>query len=175
MKVLVTGHKGYIGSVLVPMLRAADVSVVGLDSELFADCTFGDVPPDAPALRIDVRDVEGSDLRGFDAVIHLAALSNDPLGDINPDCTYAINHRASVRLAELAKQAGVSRFLFASSCSLYGVAGDEMLREDAAFNPVTPYGESKVRAERDLSRLADDEVSPTVFPNATPERLSPPP
>src|SRR2546422_1944586 len=163
MKVLVTGHKGYVGSVLVPMLRAADLDVVGLDSELFAECTFGDAPCDGPGLRWDVRDVRGSDLRGFDAVIHLAALSNDPLGDLNPECTYAINHRASVRLAELAKAAGVSRFLFASSCSLYGVAGEGMLREDAAFNPVTPYGESKVRAERDLSQLADDDFSPTFL------------
>jgi nucleoside-diphosphate-sugar epimerase len=173
MKVLVTGHKGYVGSVLVPMLRAADLDVVGLDSELFADCTFGDAPRDGPGLRMDVRDVRGSDLRGFDAVIHLAALSNDPLGDINPECTYAINHRATVRLAELAKAAGVSRFLFASSCSLYGVGGREMLREDAAFNPITPYGESKVRAEQDLSRLADENFSPSFLRNATAYGVSP--
>jgi nucleoside-diphosphate-sugar epimerase len=173
MKVLVTGHKGYVGSVLVPMLRDADLDVVGLDSELFAECTFGDAPRDGPGLRMDVRDVRGSDLRGFDAVIHLAALSNDPLGDIYPECTYAINHRATVRLAELAKPAGVSRFLFASSCSLYGVAGREMLREDAAFNPITPYGESKVRAEQDLAKLADENFSPSFLRNATAYGVSP--
>src|SRR5437870_3730418 len=144
MKVLVTGHKGYIGSVLVPMLQTAELDVVGLDSALFGDCTFGDVPPDGPALTIDVRDVGESELSGFDAVIHLAALSNDPLGDVNPACTYAINHRASVRLAQLAKVAGVSRFLFASSCSLYGVAGEAMLRDDSGFNPVPPYDVSNV-------------------------------
>src|SRR3989442_28675 len=173
MKVLVTGHKGYVGSVLVPMLRTADLDVVGLDSELFAECTFGDAPCDGPGLRMDVRDVRSSDLRGFDPVIHLAALSNDPLGDVNPACTYAINHRASVCLAELAKDAGVSRFLFASSCSLYGVAGQEMLREDAALNPITPYGESKVRAEQDLSTLADENFSPTFLRNATAYGVSP--
>jgi nucleoside-diphosphate-sugar epimerase len=173
MRVLVTGHRGYIGSVLVPLLQAADVDVVGLDSGLFAECTFGDRPAEVPALNGDVRDIRKSDLAGFDAVIHLAALSNDPLGDIDPACTYAINHRASVRLAELAKEAGVSRFLFASSCSLYGVAGGERLKEDAQFNPVTPYGESKVRAERDLSRLADDDFSPTFLRNATAYGVSP--
>jgi nucleoside-diphosphate-sugar epimerase len=173
MKVLVTGDKGYVGSVLVPMLRAAALDVVGLDSALFAECTFGDAPRDGPGLRMDVRDVTGSHLRGFDAVIHLAALSNDPLGDLNPECTYAVNHCASVRLAELAKAAGVSRFLFASSCSLYGVAGREMLREDAAFNPLTPYGESKIRAEQDLSKIADENFSPTFLRNATAYGVSP--
>src|SRR3989441_5931512 len=173
MKVLVTGHKGYIGSVLVPMLQTAELDVVGLDSALFGDCTFGDVPPDGPALTIDVRDVGESELSGFDAVIHLAALSNDPLGDVNPACTYAINHRASVRLAELAKCAGVPRFLFASSCSLYGVAGQELLREDAPFHPITPYGESKVRAEQDISKLADDDFSPPFLRNATAYGVSP--
>src|SRR2546428_7156885 len=139
MKVLVTGHKGYIGSVLVPMLQTAELDVVGLDSALFGDCPFGDVPPDGPALTIDVRDVGESELSGFDAVIHLAALSNDPLGDVNPACTYAINHRASVRLAELAKCAGVPRFLFASSCSLYGVAGEKALLGEAPLPSPTPY------------------------------------
>ncbi|MGH2607710.1 MAG: NAD-dependent epimerase/dehydratase family protein [Tepidiformaceae bacterium] len=173
MRVLVTGHNGYIGSVLVTALQAADVDVVGLDNDLFADCTFGVTPADPPSLRMDIRDVAASHLRGFDAIIHLAALSNDPLGDIDPRCTYSINHAASVRLAQLAKGAGVSRFLFASSCSLYGGARDELLREDAAVNPLTPYGVSKIRTEQDLAAMADDDFSPTFLRNATAYGVSP--
>jgi nucleoside-diphosphate-sugar epimerase len=145
-----------------------------MDSYLFEDCTFGVQPQDIPSLRMDIRDAAPEHLKGFDAVIHLAALSNDPLGNFNPECTYDINHRASVRLAEVAKKAGVRKFIYASSCSLYGVAGtDAHLAEDAAFNPVTPYGESKVRVERDVSQMADDSFSPTFMRNATAYGVSP--
>jgi len=173
MKVLVTGHDGYIGTVLVPMLQAAGHDVWGLDNYLFHDCTFGADVEDPPSLRLDVRDVSVEDLRGFEAVIHLAGLSNDPLGDLNPTCTYDINHKASVRLAEAAKEAGVSRFLFSSSCSNYGAGGEDMLDEESAFNPVTPYGESKVLVEKDLSRMADESFSPTSLRNATAFGVSP--
>jgi nucleoside-diphosphate-sugar epimerase len=172
MRVLVTGHNGYIGCSLVPLLQEAGHEVVGLDNYLYETCTFGEDVADPPAMRKDVRDVEVSDLEGFEAVIHLAAISNDPVGDLAPDTTYEINHRAASRLAELAKRAGVERFLFSSSCSLYGAAGDNYLDESAAFNPVTPYGESKILAENDMRALADDDFSPTYLRNATAYGLS---
>jgi len=168
MNVLVTGHNGYIGAVLVPMLLDAGMRVTGLDANLFADCTIGTLErgPEQ-VLDMDIRDVRIEDLRGFDAVIHLAALSNDPMGDLNPECTYDINYRATVRLALLSREAGVQRFLFSSSCSLYGAAGDDPLTEVAPFNPVTPYGESKILAEREIIHLATDKFSPTFLRNAT--------
>src|SRR5262249_34417398 len=135
MKVLITGHRGYIGAIMAPMFRAAGHSVSGLDNDLYEGCTFGGAPEEFPARRIDVRDVDQQDVEGYDAVVHLAALSNDPLGNFSPDSTYDINHEASVRLAKLAKAARVSRFLYASSCSLYGVVGDKPLTEEAPFNP----------------------------------------
>ena len=174
MRILVTGHDGYIGTVLAPLFKAARHDVVGLDSGLFSACVFGkDIAP-IPAQRKDLRDVVVADLEGFDAVVHLAAISNDPLGDLNPSCTYEINHEASIHLARCAKKAGVERFLYSSSCSVYGASSpDDVLGEDAKFNPVTPYGESKVFVERDLAKMADDDFSPTYFRNATAYGVSP--
>jgi nucleoside-diphosphate-sugar epimerase len=173
MRVLVTGHRGYIGAVLVPKLLEAGHAVTGLDVDLYRGCDFGAPPREVPALDLDVRLVEPEHCEGFDAVIHLAALSNDPLGDMNPELTYDINHRASLRLARAAKEAGVGRFLFSSSCSLYGAGGDAPLTEEAGFHPVTPYGESKILVEQDLAKLADGDFSPVYLRNATVYGASP--
>ncbi|HTR21206.1 MAG TPA: SDR family oxidoreductase [Gemmatimonadales bacterium] len=173
LRVLITGHNGYIGSVMTRLVQAAGHEVTGLDTYYFDRCTLGAEEPDIPARRIDVRDVRETHVAGFDAIIHLAALSNDPLGNLHAETTYAINHAASVQLAHAAKAAGVPRFLFASSCSLYGVAGDAMLTEEAAFNPITPYGESKVLVERDVRRLADERFTPVFLRNATAYGASP--
>src|SRR5262245_2664338 len=167
MKVLLTGHRGYIGVEMVaPLLKMGHV-VTGLDIDLYRDCDFGPSPEEIPRLEVDLRDVEAQHLHGFDAVLHLAALSNDPLGDLDPRVTYDINLDGSVRIARAARAAGVPRYIFASSCSLYGAADSGYLDESAAFNPVTPYGESKIRAEQEIARLADDSFSPVFLRNAT--------
>lgn len=176
MRVLVTGHEGYLGSVLVPRLAAAGHDVVGLDTGLFADCVIGPVPDVVRGMRVDLRDVTVEQVASVapEAVLHLAALCNDPLGDLDPELTYEVNHRSTIRLATAAKAAGVSRFLFSSSCSLYGAGTDDSpLDENAGFAPLTPYGESKIRAEIDLGKLAGDDFSPVFLRNATAYGFSP--
>jgi nucleoside-diphosphate-sugar epimerase len=174
MRVLVTGHHGYIGAVVAPQVAEAGHDVVGLDTFLYRGCDFGREPGGFEERRGDVRDVTAADLAGFDAVVHLAALSNDPLGDLNPAWTYDVNLEGTLRLAWAAKEAGVRRFVFSSSCSMYGASGrDDALDEDAPLKPLTPYAESKVRAEEGLSELADSGFSPVSLRNATAYGASP--
>lgn len=174
MRVLLTGHKGYLGTVMASVLTAAGHEVIGLDSGLFAKCVLGPQPQDPPGHEVDLRDVTHEHVTGVDAVIHLAALSNDPLGALAPELTYDINHRAAVRLARLARDAGVKRFLYASTCSVYGASGgDGLVTEDAPLRPATPYAESKVRVEDDVHQLADDDFTPVYLRNATAFGYSP--
>jgi nucleoside-diphosphate-sugar epimerase len=174
MRVLMTGHDGYVGAVMVPVLRQAGHEVVGLDNQYFDGCDFGKYEPGIKVIKSDIRDLRPEHLKGFEAVVHLAAVSNDPLGNLNPESTYAINHRASMTLAELAKAAGVKRYIYSSSCSVYGAASPEdVLTESASFSPVTPYAKSKVMVERDLTALGDKNFCPVFMRNATVYGVSP--
>jgi nucleoside-diphosphate-sugar epimerase len=173
MRVLVAGDRGYIGSVLAPMLRAAGHEVVGLDAGWYDGCDFGPQPGGYESRTGDIRDQRPDDLAGFDAVVNLAAISNDPVGHLNPEATYSVNAHGAAHLAQVARDAGVPRYVFSSSCSLYGAAGDGAVTEESAFNPVTPYGQSKVMAEQLISKFADDAFSPTYLRNATAYGSSP--
>jgi nucleoside-diphosphate-sugar epimerase len=174
MRVLVTGHRGYIGSVLVDRLKAAGHEVAGVDIELYEDCTFGgNKDSEIPTINRDIREVLPSDLEGIDAIAHLAGICNDPLGDLLPEITYDINHAATVRLAKIAKASGARRFIFSSTCSVYGAAGQEWIDEQSEPNPITPYALSKWKAETDLRRLANAHFSPVFLRSATAYGFSP--
>lgn len=174
MRVLLTGHNGYIGTVMSKMLQDAGHEVTGLDTNFFQDCILGSIDHNIPTLKKDIRDIVVTDLQAYDAIIHLAALSNDPLGDFKKEWTYDINLNATLRMAELARNAGVQRFLYASSCSMYGAGkGDDFLTENSTLLPITPYAESKVRAEEGLEKMASNEFSPIFLRNATAYGFSP--
>jgi nucleoside-diphosphate-sugar epimerase len=174
VKVLVTGHHGYIGSVLAPMLRDAGHEVVGLDTFFYRGCDLLEAPEFAPTVEHDVRDMPAEQLTGYDAIVHLAALSNDPLGDLRVDWTYDINFHGTIALARAAKRAGVPRFVFASSCSMYGASeSEDLIGEDAPLRPLTPYAESKVRAEEGLRELTGHGFAPVSMRNATAYGASP--
>lgn len=174
MRILITGHNGYIGTILTPMLLKEGYELVGIDSNLYDSCTFDAFPPpEIPTIVKDIRAIGLADLEGFDTLIHLAGLSNDPLGSLNPKLTFEINHLASVRLAKLAKKAGVKRFLYASSCSNYGAAGDYLITEEGHLNPITPYAVSKMKVELEVTKLADESFSPIFLRNATVYGFSP--
>jgi nucleoside-diphosphate-sugar epimerase len=173
MRVLVTGSGGYIGAVMCPYLSSLGHDIVGLDTGYYDGCDFGSYEREQ-RFDLDVRDVRAEHLEGFDAIVHLAALSNDPVGDLSPELTYEINHRATVSLARAAKDAGVGRFVFASSCSMYGAAdGDALLAEDAPLRPLTPYAESKVRSEGALIELDGGGFTTVAMRNATVYGVSP--
>lgn len=172
-RVLVTGHNGYLGSVMAPHLVSNGFEVSGLDTGYFSECTLVPDPAQIPAVKKDLRDLTPGDLEGFDAVVHLAALSNDPIGNLNDSWTEEINYLASVKLAELAKAAGVRRFLFSSSCIMYGSADTLIVNEESPLDPKTEYARSKVKAERALSALADGNFSPVFVRNGTVYGVSP--
>ena len=173
MRVLLTGSGGYVGAVARAVLASSGHDVIGLDTGLYEGCDLG-APPRPPDVRVDIRDVREEHLDGFDAVVHLAALSNDPIGELDEALTYAINHEATVRLAELARSRGVERFVFASSCSMYGASGSGLpVDESAPLAPLTAYAESKVRSERSLAEMTSDDFSPVSLRFATAYGVSP--
>ncbi len=177
MRVLVTGTEGYIGSLLAPILIQRGHEVVGIDTGYYRDGWLysrqADTPLQAMTINKDLRNITREDLEGFDAVVHLAELSNDPLGQNKPEITHKINHLGSVNIAKLCKEVGVKRFVYTSSCSVYGAGTSDFLDESSATNPQTAYAECKVNVERDLSQLADNTFSPVYLRNGTAYGASP--